>query len=274
MNDCYLQDSIQTLVLGFFQKISASVIQKDCIFTISVPESYYHLFGEEPFSITFDSKTVSGSNSELVAPGSLLLQKIINLCKMKGPICKGYTKNLESVNSDMRAKYGIRFYFNISHNGMNPFSNVLFVDLDVETSSKIEIDDEIILNSELSLEKINSEILSSLYLQSVNEIRKLFDMKEKEIEKNTSLRKKNEAKKIQEKYDQLILDIEHKIKESERILTYSKEKHAYFDDSMNQISDLRDTQKILISNLENEFSSLLSYEIIAVIFFRYLPKNF
>jgi len=179
MDNINLQKSIQDLTLGFFKKIDADISQKEKIFTVSVSDNYNHLFGNIPFLITFDSKTALESTSELIVPGSKLLRQITNLCKMKGPITTGIVENLDGSTNTSNLKYGIRFYFHITYNGIKHFSDTSYVDLDINSSEIINISHNLHNLSTIEINHLNFGNMPSLFLKSTKIIRKNFEIQEK-----------------------------------------------------------------------------------------------
>ncbi len=233
MNDKNIQESIQKFVMTFFNKVDSEIIVNESVYKIKAPKNLFHIFGEKPFLITFDSNIVHNSDFEFVTPGSQILKKIINICKSKGPISKGIAENRLGNKTDPDLKNAVRFYFHIKFESMNNFSDVSFVDLDVNTLSAIDVKNAIILDSNMNIESFDSNSLSTLFSKSIDEIRKKYNLTEKTILDKSSLKKETETKKIKDNYAELIEDIENQIKKSESNLLDVNDKNKFFDSSVN-----------------------------------------
>ena len=273
MDDIHLQKSIQDLTLGFFKKINANISQKEKIFTVLVSDNYNHLFGKFPFSITFDSKTALESTSELIAPGSKLLRQITNLCKMKGPITTGITENLDISTNTSNLKYGIRFYFHITYNSIKHFSDVSYVDLDINSSEIINISQNLHHYSTIEIDHLNFENMSSLFLKSTKIIRKKFEIHEKKYVESIFVKKKSEIKNIQEEYNRIILEVESQIKENDKKILDESERYKLYDESLEKISTLRNEQNRMLFLTSKKFNVILSYDLISVMIFLYYENN-
>ena len=267
MNEMNLQELTQDLTLDFFKKINASVSQKGDIFTILVPENHHHLFGNEPLSITFNHKTASESSCELVVPGSKLLHQIINLCKMKGSITKGVTENFNKNSDSSHIKSGIRFYFYTVFKGVEHFSELGHVDLDINSSEVLDIKQNLLLDSTVDIEHINFELMPSLYLKASNDVRKNFEVDEKKFVESALAKKQNEIEELQQEYEKMISETESSIKENEKNLLAESDKYKLYDDSMKKIHNLREEQANLIQGISNKYKMLLSYNLIGITIF-------
>ena len=231
MNEINLQKQIQDLTLNFFKKIKSNISQNENVFTIVVPEEYYHLFGKIPFSITFDSKTASNHSIELIAPGSKLLHQITNLCKTKGPISTGITDDLNNSIVTSNSKFGIRFFFNITYESVKYYSKISHIDFDINSSERIDISQNLIPAVDLNIGHLDFSNMPSLFLKSSKNIRKIFETNEKEFIKSISDKKDLETKNIQQEYDKMILEIESEIKENEQKNLTDPEKYKLNDES-------------------------------------------
>lgn len=269
MSDKNIQESIQKFVMAYFNKVDSEIMPTESVYKIKAPKNLFHIFGEKTFLITFDSDKAQGLDCEFVTPGSQILKKIINICKSKGPISKGIAENRlnNKINPDL--KNAVRFYFYIKFESMNNFSDVSFVDLDLNTLSSIEIKNSIILDPSVDIENFDSNSLSTLFSKSVDEIREKYRLTEKTILDKTSLKKQTEVKKIKDNYTELIDDIENQIKKSESNLLDMNDKNKFFDSSINEIAQLRNVQTHLIKCMDEKYQSKILYEIIGITFFKY-----
>jgi len=269
MSETSPQKLIQDLTIDFFKIINADIKQNGDIFTITSPKKYDHLFGNESFSITFSPKTTSESLCELIAPGSKLLSQIINLCKTKGPITKGILESLKNHSGSSNRKYGIRFYFYVSFEEIEHFSELEYVDLDIESSEYLDLKEKIRLESTVDIEHINFDLIPSLFLKASKKIRKNFEDTEKKFVQSSNEKKRDEIDKIQNEYDTIILEVESFIKENEKNLVTESDNHKLFDDSMEKIQNIRKEQTNLIRGVSEKYKILLSFDLIAIIIFLY-----
>ena len=269
MNDKNIQESVQKFVMTYFNKVDSEIIVTESVYKIKAPKNLFHIFGEKPFLITFDSDVAQGLDCEFVTPGSQILKKIINICKSKGPISKGITENRLGNKTDPDLKNAVRFYFYIKFESMSNFSDVSHVDLDANTLSAIDVKNTIVLDSDTNIESFDSNSLSALFSKSIDEIRKKYNLTERTILDKSSLKKETETKKIKDNYTELIADIENQIKKSESNLLDVNDKNKFFDSSVNEISKLRNIQNHLIKSIGAKYQSKILYEIIGITFFKY-----
>lgn len=269
MSETNLQKPIQDLTLDFFKIVNADVKQNEDIFTILAPEKYHHLFGNETFSITFNPKTASESSCELIAPGSKLLSQIINLCKTKGPIVKGILDSSKNYLDSSNLKHGIRFYFYVTFEGIEHFSELGHMDLDINSSEILDLKENILLDSTVEIEHINFDLIPPLFLKASKELRKNFEDNEKKFVKSSIVKRHTEIDNIQNEYDKMIHEIESHIKENEKNMLAERDKHKLFDDFMEKIHNLRKEQTNLIRGISEKYKVLLSYDLIASIIFLY-----
>jgi hypothetical protein len=255
--------------MTFFNKVDSEIIATESVYKIKAPKNLFHIFGEKPFLITFDSDVAQGLDCEFVTPGSQILKKIINICKSKGPISKGITENRLGNKTDPDLKNAVRFYFYIKFESMSNFSDVSHVDLDANTLSAIDVKNTIVLDSDTNIESFDSNSLSALFSKSIDEIRKKYNLTERTILDKSSLKKETETKKIKDNYTELIEDIENQIKKSESNLLEANDKNKFFDSSINEISKLRNIQNHLIKSIGAKYQSKILYEIIGITFFKY-----
>ena len=269
MNDKNIQESVQKFVMTFFNKVNSEIITTESVYKIKVTKNLFHIFGEKPFLITFDSDVAQSLDCEFVTPGSQILKKIINICKSKGPISKGIVENRLGNKTDPDLKNAVRFYFYIKFESMSNFSDVSHIDLDANTLSAIDIKSTIVLDSDTNIESFDSNSLSTLFSKSLEEIKKKYNLTEKTILEKSSSKKQTEVKKIKDNYAELIEDIENQIKKSESNLLEVNDKNKFFDSSVNEISKLRNIQNHLIKSIGEKYQSKILYEIIGITFFRY-----
>ena len=273
MNDLKLKKMVQDLTLNYFKKIHADISENEGVFTIIVSSDYSHIFGKTPFKITFDSNTALESSSELVSPGSKLLTQIINLCKNKGPISTGIVEGLNFSNDNSDLKYGIRFYFNITYDGIEHFSELSYVDFDIDSSKNISISKNLIHDVNVNLDNLDFSQMPSLFLNSSKIIRKNFTNKENAYVESILIKKELEMKNVQEEYDKMISEVDYEIKENERKSSNDSENYKLYDESLKKISILRDDQNKMKISLFEKYKVILSYDLICIIIFLYEGKN-
>lgn len=261
MNNRNLEILIQEITLGFLNIINADIKEKENFFLVTFPKNYHHIFGNQTLSLTFNPDFALQSSVELIAPGNKLLNQIINLCKTKGPI----TAIFDGIkNPDLsKMKNGIRFYFYINYEGMQNFSDLKYVDLDLNSSEVLMLDEHFSNISQIDLEKINFESLSRIFLKATDEIRKLCGNTEKKFVTENMETKNSEIENLTKEYDNLVHEVELYINENEKNMLTERDKQKLFDDSMKKIHNLRQEQTNLVRNISEKYRILLSYDLIA-----------
>ena len=265
MNDINSNQLIKDLTLDFFSKINADVRQINKIYEVLVPEKYHHIFSKKNFSITFDPKTASDTSSELIIPGNNILFKIVNICKTKGPITKGFIKN-----SNLESKtFGVRFYFYITFEGINHFSELSYIDFDINSSELLDIKEELLHDDEINIESVNVESMPSLYMKATKLIRKKYELPEKQFIESILRKKESELEKINHEYERRITETEDKIKESEKNVNSENDKLKLSDELIEKIHKLRIENDDMIKTISAKFEAILSYNLIGASIFSY-----
>jgi len=265
MNETESNILIKDITLGFFNTINANIVCTDDVYEISIPEKYCHIFKNKIFSITFDSKIKSKTDFELITLGSDTLSSILNLCKTKGPITKGFIKNSNLQNNS----FGIRFYFYIKFDGIYSFTELDYVDLDLNTTELLDIKDELLFNSEMEIEHLDFESMPSLYMKATKSIRKKFETDEQKIINSLLKEKENESAKINSEYNQMIDEVEKNIKANENKSLSDKDTHNLYDEAMEKIHKIRHEQTTMSDTISAKYKSTLSYTLIGIVIFQH-----
>jgi hypothetical protein len=265
MNKTESNKLIKDLTLGFFNTINANIICTEHVYEISIPEKYCHIFKNKVFSIAFDSEIKSKTDFELIAPGSDILSSIISLCKTKGPIAKGFIKN----SNLQKNSFGVRFYFYVKFDGIYSFTELDYVDLELNTAELLDIKDELLFNSEIEIEHLDFESMSSLYMKATKSIRKKFETDEQKIINSLLKEKESELTKINSEYNQMIDEVEKNIKDNENKSLSDKDTHNLYDEAMEKIHKIRNEQTTMSDTISAKYKSTLSYTLIGIVVFMY-----
>ncbi|MGY5144405.1 MAG: hypothetical protein ACW9XH_07985 [Candidatus Nitrosopumilus sp. bin_32a] len=202
-----IENQVISLVLGYFSKINANVIEKNGLFDVEIPQEYSKMFGTTKLKITFDPKLSDSDDYVLVSPGSNILLSILNKCIDFGPVIT--TKlNSNKYNSNI-----IRFYFYVIFESINSKTKLIHVDVNVNNKKIIMIDDsEINWNYSNVNMKIRPEIIDDCYVESIiylehnllksdiiNFKNDMLHLKQEELD-NVTLEYKKRNKEIQDKF--------------------------------------------------------------------------
>jgi len=188
---------------------------------------------------------------------------------MKGPIVRGILDGSKNYLGSSNLIYGIRFYFYVTFEGIEHFSELGYMDLDINSSEILDLKENILLDSTVEIEHINFDLIPSLFLKASKEIRKNFEDNEKKFVGSSLVKKRTEIDNIRNEYDKMIHEIESHIKENEKNMLAERDAHKLFDDSMEKIHNLREEQTNLIQSISEKYKILLSYDLIASIIFLY-----
>ena len=205
-----IENQVQLLVLGFFSKINADVVEKNGLFDVTIPENYFKLFKDDSLKITFNPQLSNKTDYELILPGSNLLLKILNKCIDYGPIVLA---NLSPNTSNLKI---IRFYFYVIFESIKTKTELLHIDVEIDSKNIVEINDTKIDFNQDSLNfQVDSESIDDCYVESITYLEQklmkskindfktqIFNLKEEELQ-NIISEYKIRNKEIQEKYTKL-----------------------------------------------------------------------
>lgn len=241
-----IENSTKSLVLGFFTKINAVVLEKEGLFDVSIPETYHHLFQTQYLKITFESESSKNSDYELVSPGSNILMKILNECLDFGPVVYG---NLSTNHTHSPI---IRFYFYVLFESVKTNTKIIFVDVDINSKEILNLQNSQITFNKLSSDlKIDSEIVDDCYVASVKFLEqnalksKIFDFK-----REMRLLQKEESEKVISEYKKHKNNLQDKF----TMLRSKGKSGPKLDNLISENEILRNEEKILIENIEKKYS--------------------
>ena len=241
-----IDDLTKSLVLGFFSKIDAKITEKNGLYEISVPENYQSFFKTDFLQITFDSNASKQGNYELVLPGSNILLKILNKCLDFGPIVTG---NLSSNTSNSRI---IRFYFYVIFESIKSKSELVFVDVDLNSKKIISIPEfDISINNKSSSIELESETVDECYIESINFLeRDALKSKIYDFKKEMAFLEHEELDNINSEYKKRKFSLEEKF----NILRSKGASREDFDKLINENEMIREEEKILIENTSKKYA--------------------
>lgn len=190
-----IENKVFELVLGYFSKINAKIIENNGLFTIVIPNEYEKLFGSE-LKITFDKKISDQQECELMTPGSSTFYKIIKSCIDFGPA------TITKINSTTKVNDVLRFYFYIIFESVRTNTKLFVVDVDMKTRNIMNLDDiklEPINNETIEL-NIQSDTIDDYYISAIEHVEKLMKPEINEFKKLILNLKQNELDNINEEY--------------------------------------------------------------------------
>ena len=202
-----IENQVNSLVLGYFSKINANIVEKNGLFDVEIPQEYSKTFGTTKLRITFDSKLSDSNDYELVLPGSNILLSILNKCIDYGPVITAKL-NSNKYNSNI-----IRFYFYAIFESINSKTKLIHVDVNVNSKKIVMTDDSEIDWDENNLDmEIRPEMVDDCYVESIiyleqnlfksdiiNFKKDILNLKQEELD-NVTLEYKKRNKEIQDKF--------------------------------------------------------------------------
>lgn len=202
-----IESQVNSLVLGYFSKINANVIEKNGLFDIEIPKEYLKMFGTNKLKITFNAELSDSDDYVLVSPGSNILLIILNTCIDYGPVINA------KLNSNKYDSKIIRFYFYIIFESIKSKTKLIHVDVNVNNKKIMMIADSEINFEECNLDlELQPEIVDDCYVESIiyleqnlmkseiiNFKNQIFHLKQEELD-NITLEYKQRNKEIQEKF--------------------------------------------------------------------------
>ena len=202
-----IENQVNSLVVGYFSKINAKIVEKNGLFDVEIPQEYSKMFGTSKLKITFDPKLSDSNEYVLISPGSNILLSILNKCIDFGPVITAKL-NSNKYNSNI-----IRFYFYVIFESINSKTKLIHVDVNVNNKKIVMIDNsEINWNySDVNM-KIRPEIIDDCYVESIiylehnllksdiiNFKNDILHLKQEELD-NVTLEYKKRNKEIQDKF--------------------------------------------------------------------------
>ncbi len=250
-----IEDQINSLVLGYFSKINANVIEKNGLFDVEIPKEYSKMFGTTKLKITFDTKLSGFDDYVLISPGSDILLSILRLALDFGPVTS------VRLNSTKHGSRIIRFYFYVLFESVQSKTKLVHVDVNVNDKKITVIDDSEINFDESNLNiKIQPEIIDDCYVESITYL-------EQSLFKSDIINFKNHILHLkQEELDNIILEYEKRRKEiqDQFIILRSKGKSGIALESLidkNQI--IRNEEIHIRENLDKKYAVVIDFALIA-----------
>ena len=205
-----IETQVKDLVLDFFNKIDAQIIENNGLFEIKIPQNYFELFRTNSLKIIFNPLLSNFTDFELISPGSNILLKILNKCIDFGPV------TIARLNPNPQNIKFIRFYFYAIFESIKTKTKIIHIDVDMNTKKIISIDDsDITFDRNISNFNIDSETIDDCYVESITHIEQnlmksdiidfknmIFNLKDVELQ-NIVLEYKKRKKEIQDKHTDL-----------------------------------------------------------------------
>jgi hypothetical protein len=205
-----IETPVKDLVLGFFNKIGAQIIENNELFEIKIPQNHFNLFRTNSLKIMFNPSLSNSIDFELISPGSTILLKILNTCIDYGPV------NIVRLNSNSQNIKVIRFYFYILFESIKTKTKIIHVDVDMNSKKIISIEDSNInFDRTISDFKMDSDTIDNCYVESITHIEQnlmkseiidfkneVYNLKDEELQ-NIDSEYKKRRKDIQDKHTDL-----------------------------------------------------------------------
>ncbi len=254
-----IENQVNALVLGYFFKINANVIEKNGLFDIEIPQEYLKLFGTTTLKITFDANLSDSNEYQLVSPGSNILMIILKKCIDFGSV---FTAKL---NSDKYNSKIIRFYFYVVFESIESRTKLIHVDVNVNNKKILMIKDSEInfngnnLNVEIVPDDIDDCYVESIIFLERNLLKsEIFDfknhihhLKQDELD-NVSLEYTKRKKEIQNKFT---------------ILRSKGESGIALENLIDENETTHNEEIRIRGNLDKKYSILIDFALIASVIF-------
>ncbi len=250
-----IENQVNSLVLGYFSKINANVVEKNGLFDVEIPQEYSKIFGTIKLKITFDAKLSDSNDYVLVSPGSNILLSILNKCIDFGPVITAKL-NSEKYNSKI-----IRFYFYVIFESIQSKTKLIHVDVNVNNKKIVVVNDsEIDLNKTNLNIKILPEIIDDCYVESIiyleqnlcksdiiNFKNHILHLKQEELD-NVTLEYKKRNKEIQDKFT---------------ILRSKGESGIILENLIDENETIRNEEINIRGNLDKKYAIVIDFALIA-----------
>ncbi len=253
-----LKKDVQCLVLDFFNMIGSDIIDDGVgMYKIQIPKEYERVFQASELLIAFDN-TVSSKHDrcELVIIGSKILSIIIHDCTKKGPIA--FQKYGNTPNNNLL----IRYYFYVNFSGMFNHSQLLHIDIDLNTNKLVQPD--------MSLEKYNytsdqfdpTKVTSS-YAAALSELEHCCLNKKLKFINDANSLFCQDYDSFTDKYDIQIRELDKKINKKEETLNDFDKITEFRFNMIEKIKDLEKEKERLIQTLQEKHKIRLEYGLVA-----------
>ncbi len=250
-----IENQVNSLVLGYFSKINANVVEKNGLFDVEIPQEYSKIFGTTKLKITFDAKLSDSTDYVLVSPGSNILLSILNKCIDFGPIITA------KLNSNKYNSKIIRFYFYILFESIQSKTKLIHVDVNVNNKKIVVVNDsEIDLNTTNLNMEILPEIIDDCYVESIIHLEQnlcksdiinfknhILNLKQEELD-NVALEYKKRNKEIQDKFT---------------ILRSKGESGIALENLIDENETIRNEEINIRGNLDKKYAIVIDFALIA-----------
>ena len=251
-----LHDEIKELVLSFFQKIDSKIIENDGVYEIHIPKKYQNSFQAAQILFSFDEKTASERNVQLIIPGSNILSLVITNCKQRGPIS---LKKSKTNTGDVI----IRYHFFVDFSGISHISKLDHVDVNLNTLQHTAISDTLEDATFLLDDKIDAKNITPSYLVALNGIKKRYSEIRTNFLSDANRQFQQDFKIFAEKYNSQIRELDNSInKKEENSDDYEKIQKFRFN-TVDEIKELEKEKTQLIDTLQEKHKISLEYNLIA-----------
>ena len=250
-----LQDEIKELVLSFFQKIGSEIIENDGVYKINIPKKYQNSFQAAQILFSFDEKTESARNVQLIIPGNNILSLVITNCKQRGPIS---LKKSKTNTGDVI----IRYHFFVDFSGISHISKLDYVDVNLNTLQHTVISDTLEDVDFLLDDKVDAKDITPSYLVALNGIKKQYSEMRTNFLSDANKQFQHDFKIFVEKYDSQIRELDNSInKKEENSDDYEKIQKFRFS-TIDEIKELEKEKTQLIKTLQEKHKISLEYNLI------------
>lgn len=250
-----IENQVNSLVLGYFSKINANVVEKNGLFDVVIPQEYSKIFGTTKLRITFDSKLSDSNDYVLVSPGSNILLSILNKCVDFGPVITA------KFNSEKYHSRIIRFYFYVIFESIQSKTKLIHVDVDMNNKKIVMIDDsEIDWNANNLNVEILPEIVDDCYVESIIYL-------EQNLFKSDITNFKNHILNLkQEELDNITLEYKKRNKEildKLTILRSKGESGIALEKFIDENELIRNEEINIRENLDKKYAIVIDFALIA-----------
>ncbi len=194
-----VDNQVKELVLGYFHKIHAEISEKNGLYDVIIPNNYLKLFKSSKIKFIFDNQIAKPDDYELMSPGSNTLFTILNECIKLGPIL---SVKLDSTESTIHPK--LRFYFYLIFESLKSKSEIIHIDVDIDSKKITPIDDsKINFKDHPNIKDLSNDDLFDCYIIASDQVEKNMKNKIKDFTSDMLKLKNEESDQIESKYTKL-----------------------------------------------------------------------
>ena len=251
-----LQNEIKELVLSFFQKIGSKIIENDGVYEIHIPKKYQNSFQATQILFSFDEKTASERNVQLIIPGSNILSLVITNCKQRGSIS---LKKSKTNTGDVI----IRYHFFVDFSGISNVSKLDYVDVNLNTLQHTAISGPFENTTFLLEDKINIKNITPSYLAALNGIKKKYSETRTNFLSDANKQFQQDFKIFAEKYDSQIRELDNSINKKEESSDDFEKIQKFRFNTIDEIKELEKEKTQLIETFQKKHKISLEYNLVA-----------